>query len=389
MRKYIRNLLLGMACAVVICFGTSMNVHADGNVDTSAMRESASEDTDRIVFEPTGDERLDARTIEAYLNNDEKKTLVIPKGTIVKVQQVLDIGSNTTIIAEGATIIQTTDGRGLIQHATKGFKYNAIENVTIIGGTWKSEVNTKAHSMMRFAHGKNITLENLTIETNYQSHGVAFVACKDVVVDNCDIIAKNDKTKKSDSVEEALQIDVATPLTAPGIYRETGDKAYVNGQICQNVVVKNSTIYGSRGVCTNFAGKEKQFHNKFHKNITITGCTITGTSSEGLALLNSIKCTVKNNTIKSLSNRENSYSDGIHLVLIGKTKEAQKHKSVITGNKVYGKYYGIDVTSSNGSLHGTVVVKNNMVYCKKGKKYSLHIVHCKKIESAKNTCKKW
>lgn len=390
MQRIIANALLGIAFwTFVFGFSSVMNASAGWRFD-AACKEAVSKDTaGRYVFKPTGDPAMDARIIEYYLNNNKKKTMVFTEGTTTEVSQVLDIGSNTTIVASGAAVVQTVDGKGVLQHAIKGNKYNAIQNVKIVGGTWKNKKNTKAHSIMRFAHGKNIQLEGVTVETNFQSHGVALVACKNAVVNECTIVARNNKTKKSNSVEEALQIDLATPLTAPGVYQETGKKSYVNGQTSQNIKVTNSTIYGSRGICANFAAKEKRFHNKFHRNITITGCTITGTSSEALALLNTMGATVKNNTIKTLSKRSNSYSDGIHFVLIGKTKAAKKYKNVFTGNTVYGKYYGIDITSKNGTKHGTVTVQNNTVYCKKGKKRCLHIVHCKKIRKAKNRCKKW
>lgn len=82
--------------------------------------------------------------------------------------------------------------------------------------------------MMRFAHGKNLTFDGVNIDTNYQGHGLELIACKDCVVKNCKILAKNNKTKNKMSVEEALQIDIATPLTAPGILREGGKQSYVN-----------------------------------------------------------------------------------------------------------------------------------------------------------------
>lgn len=371
----------------VVCVRPEMAAASESNEETN--EPITYDEAGNIIFTPTDSSSQNARIIEQYLNNDKKKTMIIKEGSTVYVSQVLDIGSNTTIIAKGASIIQTEDGKGMIQHTTKGNKYNAIKNVKIVGGNWKNKVNSKVHTMFRFAHGKNIHLESMNIQTNYRSHGVELIACKDVEVDKCKIIAKNNKTKKSDSVEEALQIDVATPLTAPGIYRETKKKSYVNGQTCQNITIKNSTISGSRGVCANFAAKEKQFKNKFHKNITITNCKITGYSSEGLALLNAMKCKVKNNTIKTLSKRNNSYSDGIHHVLVGKTNTAKKYKSEYVGNKIYGNYYGMDITSQSGSKHGTVVLKKNTIYSRKGKNCCMHIVYCNKIQKSGNKCKKW
>lgn len=385
-----KKMLLLMLCVSALWL-QARDAKAGTRFEDACKAAVSRDDAGRLLFTPTGDAAMDARIIEYYLNNDKQKTMVFMEGTTVNVSQALDIGSNTTIIANNATIVQTLDGRGLLQHPVKGNKYNAISNVKIIGGTWRNQENSKQNTLLRFVHGRNITLEGVTVSTNFRSHGVALVSCKDVVVDGCTIVAENEDTKSSGSVEEALQIDIATPKTAPGIYRETGKKSFVNGQTCENITITNSVIYGSRGLSTNYAGKEKEFYNRFHKNITITGCTITGTSTEALALLNAIGCTVKDNTVKTLSRMPDSHSDGIHFVLIGKTKTAQKYRNVFTGNTVYGNYYGIDITSKNGSKNGTVVVRDNTVYCRKGKGRCLHIVkkYCKKIEQANNLCQSW
>ena len=107
----------------------------------------------RLVYMPTEDYTLNANALEMLLDNEEKVTLVIPKGTTLYLDEVLDIGSNTTIIAKGANIVQKNAQAGILHHSIKGYNYDAIKNVTI--------------------------------DTNFQGHAMTLFACKNVTVDGC------------------------------------------------------------------------------------------------------------------------------------------------------------------------------------------------------------
>ncbi len=344
----------------------------------------------QMVYQPIGDAVKDRQALNELLGGDEKKTLVIPSGKTVKIDALIRIGSNTTIIATGATIVQTTAGKGLISHYVDGSNYNAIKNVTINGGTWKNSKNTGEYTAMRFVHGYNITVKNATVNCNYQSHSLEFIACKKVVVSKCTLKASNNKTKSSTSVEEALQIDIATPKTAPGVYSETGKKKYVNGQICQDITIKNSTISGSRGICSNYASQETKFQNKYHKNITITGCKITGTSAEAVALFNAVGVTLKNNTIKTKSTRaETAYANGVTMILWKNNSKTSSYKNTISGNTIYGMYRGLAIYSKCSSKYGTTTIKNNKIYVKKTKNNALYVQNCKKVKKSSNKTAIW
>ena len=343
-----------------------------------------------IIFVPVDDAAKNRRELNKLLGSDDKKTLIFPAGSTTKLDTFLNVGDNTTIIATDATIIQTKDGRGILHHVVDKDNFKACKNVTISGGVWKNAVNKKLNSMFRFCHATNIKLKNMNIELNYQGHGIELIACKQCEVIGCKVVAENKSTKKSDSVEEAIQIDIATPKTAPGIYKN-GNGKMLKGQTCQDITVKNCIISGSRGLCCNAATTEPKFKNNIHKNIVIQGNTITGCISEGLTLLNTAGVTVKNNIITSKSKRNNFYADGIHMTLLGKTEKAKKYKNVFEKNTVYGKYYGIDIASSSGSMHGPVTLKNNKVYSSKGKGYAIHLYKpvIKKLIQKNNKSAKW
>ena len=209
---------------------------ADGNIVFDPMMSSYN-------GHPCG--HINANALTQLCSNDTKKTIIIPSGSKVEITYAIEVGSNTTLIADGATITEVTESRGVIVNPIRATNYNSVKNVTIQGGTWKNSVNKKATSMMRLAHGQNVIIKNATVYTNYLGHAVELIAMKNTTVQNCKLMATGKSYK--DSGEEALQIDIAAPHTAPGIAKY-GTK-YVKGQTCKNIKILNNTISGSRGHC--------------------------------------------------------------------------------------------------------------------------------------------
>lgn len=390
-KKFLATGMCIMMAVNILTAGNIVKAQGDG-IEWKGNTVATFDEQGRMIYHPVGDANTDGHALEYLLGNDNEKTLVITAGQTVTVDQVVDIGSNTTIIATGAEIIQEQDGTGVIKHYVDGGNYNAIENVTIVGGKWRNRVNSGVCTMLRFAHGKNLHFQGLDIQSNYTGHGLELIACKNVVVDKCRIIAANEKTRKKNVREEALQIDLATPLTAPGVLKETGNKAYVQGQVSRNITVSDCTIKGSRGISVNFPGKERNssYMNNFHTNITIKGCHVTGVNAEAISLFNAVGCTVKNNVAKTKSGlKSQPYSDAIHLILMGKNKISTKYKNKIINNKAYGNYYGIEVTSKKGCKYGETAVKGNKIYSRQGKKRCLCVKYCTKSAIKGNKLYKW
>ncbi len=325
--------------------------------------------------------KLNANALNQLCSSDDEKTIIIPNGSKVYISYCIYLGSNTTIEASGASIIQKDKNKGIFLTEADALNYKSVENITINGGTWKNYTTAQSvHTMMRFAHGQNIKIKNATIYTNYKGHGIELIAMKNVTVNKCTVKALGKKSKKS--VEEAIQIDVATPRTAPGLV-QYGSK-YVNGQTCKNIKITNNKVVGSRGVCANFASTENKFKNKFHNNITVTGNTITGKSAEGLALFNVKNATVKNNKITSDSTRTGeSYSAGLNIIAQGSSSGLSKSVLKISGNTVKGKKYGIQIASLKSSKYKKAVIKNNKCYASGGKRSALFV----KSSSVKRTVK--
>lgn len=341
----------------------------------------------QIIFHPdSNNAHNNVLALSELCKGSKEKTIVISDGSTVKVDAVVYLGSNTTIKANGATIIQTTDGKGILANDVTKSNYGSIENVTVQGGTWKNANNKQTASMMRFAHGQNMTLDKVTVITNYEGHAVELIAMKNVTVRNSTLKAEG-KVRKN-AVEEALQIDIATPLTAPGIANAYGKK-FTNGETCKNIKVLNNTITGSRGICANYASREKKYRNKFHDNITIIGNKVTGKSAEGVALFNTLNSTVRNNTIVSNSSRKKeAYSVGLNILIMGSSARTKKATVSVQGNTIRGGRQGMQIASKTSSKYKKAVVKKNKLSASAGQALLISPQGVSKISQSGNKNKK-
>ena len=310
---------------------------------------------------------VNSNALSALCSGNEKKTIVIPSGSTVELINGIHPGSNTTIIADGATLVMNEKGKGILASRPTATGYKSIQNVRIQGGTWKLTDEEGSCSVIRFSHGSNVVIDGVTIVSNYESHAIELIAMKNTTVQNSTLKVQGKANKNS--LEEALQIDIATPKTAPPLV-QYGAK-YVKGQTCKNIKILNNTIEGSRGLCVNFDGGDgRKYVNKFHDKITIIGNTMTGYSAEGCVIYNTLNAVVKNNTITSHSTRKTkSYSVGLNITVQGKAakKQMKKAKIAVTNNTIYGVRQGMQLVSLTSSKYNKVTVKNNKCYAPKKK----------------------
>lgn len=340
-----------------------------------------------VIVPASGD--LTGKTDYKNITNalEEDSEVILEKNKTYYLKGTLWVKSNQSITATGATIISKT---GVFRNKPTKTNYKSIANFTVDGGTWKnvSKAGYKK-SMIQFSHSQNITIKNATVYCNYQGHAIELVACKNVTVDNC-VLKPLGKCPKN-SVEEQLQIDIATPVTAPTVGNY--GKKFVRGQTCQNITVSNCKITGGRGVCANFASKEKKYQTKFHKNIVLRNNTITGISAEGVALFNVCGATVEDNVIVSKSKRTNTaYSVGLHIAMFGKAPSGMKSAVYkVNRNSIKGGREGFYVYSHSSSKFGKVIAKRNKCYAKAGKKQAIEVTKesVKKITLSKNKAYKW
>ena len=312
----------------------------------------------------------DAYNIQKELNKTGRVTL--EKGSTYRLYDSLVLGSNMSIEAEGATIICEKPIAFNIPEKTD---YKAATNISINGGTWKSEADGYYASSFKFTHACNIKLTNMKIRAaNLSGYSIELVACKNVVIDNCDIAGLG----SSDSMtEEAVQLDIASSVTAPFLQgvpfrTDLADKLY-NKAGCKNITIKNSRIVGNRGVAANHTKNDGDAINSIHENITLTGNNITGLKGEGVALFNAKSAIVKNNKIRSLrKGKSDAYTVGLHITTFSNDKALKKAVFKITGNTIYGGRQAVMVYSHSGIKFGKAVIEKNKLFCKAGKEFAIH-----------------
>lgn len=339
------------------------------------------------TVEPTGDTdgKEDYRNIMEALQTDGEVRL--ESGDTYYIVKPIILGSNQTIYADGATII-CLQGAFRSDLPTKA-NYASIKNVTVDGGTWKNTEKDGLHgSMIQFSHGQKITLKNLDVSCNYEGHAIELIAVKDVVVDHCTVKALGQCA--AGCREEQIQIDIATPATAPKV--AAAGAQFVQGQTCQNITVKNCTVLGARGVCANFTKTENgKYLNKFHKNIVIKNNYIEGKTAEALALFNVVGATIEGNKIITKNkNTGESYSVGLHIAMFGKAPAAMASAVFyVKNNVIKGGRQGMLFWSHSSSEFGRLVAKKNKCYAKSGKEQAYQINHVKKQQLSGNKKYKW
>lgn len=312
----------------------------------------------------------DAYNIQKELN--ETGRVILEKGGTYRLYDSLVLRSNMSIEAEGATIICEKPIAFNIPEKTD---YKAAADISINGGTWKSEAEGYYASSFKFTHASNIKLTNMKIRAaNLSGHSIELVACKNVVIDNCDIAGLG----SSDSLtEEAVQLDIASSVTAPFLQgvpfrTDLADKLY-NKAGCKNITIKNSRIVGNRGVAANHTKNDGDAINSIHENITLTGNNITGLKGEGVVLFNAKSAIVKNNKIRSLrKGKSDAYTVGLHITTFSNDKALKKAVFKITGNTIYGGRQAVMVYSHSGIKFGKAVIEKNKLFCKAGKEFAIH-----------------
>ena len=312
----------------------------------------------------------DAYNIQKELN--ETGRVILEKGRTYRLYDSLVLRSNMSIEAEGATIICEKPIAFNIPEKTD---YKAAADISINGGTWKSEAEGYYASSFKFTHASNIKLTNMKIRAaNLSGHSIELVACKDVIIDNCDIAGLG----SSDSMtEEAVQLDIASSVTAPFLQgvpfrTDLADKLY-NKAGCKNITIKNSKIAGNRGVVANHTKNDGDAINSIHENITLTGNNITGLKGEGVVLFNAKSAIVKNNKIRSLrKGKSDAYTVGLHITTFSNDKAFKKAVFKITGNTIYGGRQAVMVYSHSGIKFGKTVIEKNKLFCKAGKEFAIH-----------------
>ena len=325
--------------------------------------------------------RSDTKAIKSKLDKTGQVTL--EDGGVYYLSKAIYLSDGDYFDATGATIYCDTF---IFMSPIGEPNYKSLKNVTLKGGKWRSTIKdgfTKASFHIR--HSRDITISDMDIQvSNYEGHTMEFVACKNITVKNCKIMPLG-KAKK-DSVEEQIQIDIAAPSTA------TDTKERTNGGTCDNIKIIGCTVKGCRAICANYAAKDQgKYVNRFHTNITVKNCKLTGVSSEALTLSNTTSATITGNKIVSNapSNRR-YYAIGCHIAIYGKVPGKIKKRNLkITKNEIKGVNYGLLISSSTSSTFNKLTLKNNKLYSKGGAASALSLRSINNISKSGNNTEQW
>ncbi len=328
--------------------------------------------------------------VKSYISSDDSYRIVISAGNFTA--GYIQLGSNTEITAQNNTNITAAVNNHIFYNQGLAKGYSSLENVKITGGVWTAtSKKSKSYTLMRFLHAKNITITNCRMYGNYTCHLIELIACSDVIISGCTLYDKGSTVKNS--VEEPLQIDICTKTTAPSAYKNKKSK-YYDAAPCRNISIDNCKIRGSRGICANYAKSEAAKCRNYHCNITITNCKIEGKTAEAVALFNTAKITVKNNTIITRRKGNNAYSCGLNIQMLNKKASnlsTSKYPVNISSNIIKGGRQAVCMYTHVGGKWGKTTLKNNKLYCRNGKKnaYKIDKKTVKSLSSKGNKLYKW
>ena len=209
---------------------------------------------------------------------DKKKAVVtVPKGNYA-LDRTLKIYSNTTLKAEGCYFRYYGNllRNGYNGKASSASAYNGARNITIDGGTWDAAVPYSQagtanwriqHSTLRFAHAKNITIQNCVFRNNYNCHDIELGGVTDATITKCNFI--NDKGVnifENDGGREAIQLDVNTSEAMP-------EFSQFDNTPCKNITLSYSNFHNKfRAIGSHHAVLGKPFdniqvHDNYFRNI--------------------------------------------------------------------------------------------------------------------------
>jgi len=313
-------------------------------------------------------------------NTYDKLEIVISPGTY-NITEALTVYSNTSIDATGATLkyIRETskegsDGRApMLSNYASGKKgYTGAGNISVNGGTWdfqgkKGEVNYGVSmEAVRFMHGSNYTVTNMTLQNLYTSHYLTVEGVENVTIQNCVFKACTaPKLKK-----EALHIDIMhNDDMAPSNQVNTiYDDSY-----CNNITVTGCTFDSvPRGVGTHIA-----VAGLYPSGINISNNTFTNITYEAIKAYHYNNVTIANNKITNAGFGIKAYlyaepddekeSNYLPALKGTKTEGVPANLNVlIKGNIVQnitssGNGFGIHVAGNSSRIMNGVTVETNTV----------------------------
>lgn len=213
-------------------------------------------------------------------------TITLPSGKY-SLNKGLHIYSNTNLVLQEDTILtKTFEDGNMLKCGVKeeyNYGYDGYENITVEGGVW-NENYCGTSCGMRFAHCNNVTLKNVTIKKNKNSHHIEIAAAKDFKMIDCTFTGYK-RTNGGDGM--AFQIDTMHNTT------HFKDYYYYDDTPCKNVTVSGCTfdsVYSGVGTYSGVIGS-------YFDNIVINNNSFTNIKDKAIAAFNYVNSKIVNNKI--------------------------------------------------------------------------------------------
>ncbi len=360
--------VIGLLFSATVCQAKEVPYTVDGTVITIKMEEG-----DRFVS-VVKDAIEYANTVSTA---SQIYTVKIPAGTY-DLDGTIHVYGNIKLDLTGVTINYTiTEGNMLMLgdvtvNTDKKIMggYGTYANITVIGGLWKGNKDNTS-SLVRMAHGKNITFDGCVFDGGGCAHQMEIASINGFYVKNCTF--KNMPGNGTDEKQEALQLDVPCSEYVFG-------GTVLDGTPMKNVEVTGCTFSNvPRGV-----GTHSMLVGYYHDNVKITDNIFENVAGECVIALNFINCTISGNKINNcgagiLFQTFKKDVKAVYNTIYNGDKKVSKElvrdtNSVITDNiitivesdgddeAVGIKVYGFDLkknTAATGKGSTDVIEKNN------------------------------
>ncbi|MEE0061378.1 MAG: Ig-like domain-containing protein [Acutalibacteraceae bacterium] len=215
--------------------------------------------------------------------------IVVPKGSYI-IKNGLKIYSNTYLTLTGVTLTRSTDSvanmirTGTTDSASSGVTgYSAYRNITVDGGILNGSATR--NTMVKFAHGTNISIINTTMRNVNNGHIMEVAGIDGFTVKNCSF---SDQTLDSALIGyEALQLDVLV-------------QSHFVGYRSEDIPMKNVLIEGcSFKNCPRGIGSHTAILNNPFNGVKIKNCTFEDMGSVAIQGQNWVNCEITGNTINN------------------------------------------------------------------------------------------
>lgn len=272
----------------------------------------------------------DTQAIQAAVNN--KGMIVFATGKTYKTTAMIRIPKDTVLELNGATLVMTADNTSLrifvnfLDSDTSFTQYNGNGNITIRNGTIIG-------GNISFAHGENITLENVHFKNSLSPHFLEICACKNYVINDCTFVGVINTTL---SVHEYINIDPATrnafPLLPAGSpFFDDSKNDGITVRDCYFGLGPGDYAYGFNALGVHgVAGQSVK-----HKNVRLTGNTLRGFTGCGFRINDMDNVLIESNDIRV-------EGDGIRVGDVGQSTNVLIKANVISAS-------GTAITKANSS----------------------------------------